>query len=71
MAINGMGILPEYQGRGGNAIMYSELEKTIREFGFHDADLCQVAETAVMMSRDLTGMGGKPRKVHRVYTKEI
>lgn len=71
VAINGMGILPEYQGRGGNAIMYSELEKTIREFGFHDADLCQVAETAVMMSRDLTGMGGKPRKVHRVYTKEI
>jgi GNAT superfamily N-acetyltransferase len=71
VAINGMGILPEYQGRGGNAIMYSELYKTIREFGFHEADLCQVAETATMMSRDLTGMGGMPRKVHRVYTREL
>jgi len=71
VAINGMGILPEYQGLGGNAMMYSELEKTIRDAGFDDADLCQVAETAVMMSRDLTGMGGKPRKIHRVYTRAL
>jgi hypothetical protein len=71
VAINGMGILPEYQGLGGNAMMYSELEKTIRDAGFDDADLCQVAETAVMMSRDLTGMGGKPRKTHRVYTRAL
>ena len=33
IALNGIGILPEFQGRGGNALMYSEMEKTIKESG--------------------------------------
>ena len=31
VAINGAGVLPEFQGHGGNALMYSEMEKTIKE----------------------------------------
>jgi hypothetical protein len=31
VSVNGAGILPEFQGRGGNALLYSEMEKTIRE----------------------------------------
>ncbi len=34
VALNGAGILPEFQGRGGNALLYSEMEKTVHEFGF-------------------------------------
>ncbi len=71
VALNGAGILSEFQGRGGNALLYSEMEKTIREFGFHDADLTQVADTAVQMRRDLVNLGGVPYKTHRVYSKRL
>jgi hypothetical protein len=71
VSLNGVGILPEYQGRGGNALLYSEMENTIHEFNFLHADLTQVAETAVQMRQDLISVGGKPYKNHRVYGKKI
>jgi hypothetical protein len=61
IAINGAGILPDFQGRGGNALLYSEMEKTIRDFHFIHGDLTQVAETAVQMRKDLENVGGKAR----------
>ena len=69
IALNGAGILPEFQGIGGNALLYSEIEKTIHEFSFLHADLTQVAETAVQMRRDLINLGGQPYKNHRVYQR--
>ena len=71
VALNGAGILPEFQGRGGNALLYSEMEKTIREYSFLHADLTQVAETAVQMRKDLENVGGKTYKNHRVYRKDL
>jgi hypothetical protein len=71
VAINGAGILPEFQGRGGNTLLYTEMENTIREFGYQHADLTQVAETAVQMRNDLVNLGGKPYKNHRVYVQKI
>jgi hypothetical protein len=63
--------LPEYQGRGGNALLYSEMENTIRDFQFEHADLTQVAETAVQMRRDLENLGGRAYKNHRVYVRHL
>lgn len=71
VALNGAGILPEFQGRGGNTLMYSEMEKTVREFGFEHADLTQVAETAVQMRKDLENVGSKAYKNHRVYVRNL
>jgi GNAT superfamily N-acetyltransferase len=71
VALNGAGILPEYQGRGGNALLYSEMEKTIRQARFVHADLTQVAETAVQMRRDLENIGGVPYKNHRVFSRPM
>ena len=71
VAVNGAGIMPEFQGRGGNALLYSEMEKTIRESRFEHGDLTQVAESAVQMRRDLENLGGRPYKNHRVYTRPI
>jgi hypothetical protein len=71
LALNGAGILPEFHGRGGNALLYSEMEKTIHESGFLHADLTQVAETAVQMRRDLENVGGVAYKNHRVFRKHI
>ncbi len=71
ISLNGAGILPEYQGRGGNALLYSEMEKTVKNYRFEHADLTQVAETAVQMRHDLINVGGKMYKNHRVYHKAI
>jgi len=71
MAGNGMGLLPAFQGRGGNALLYSELGKTIEEFGFTHLELTQVAETAVQMRRDLETLGGDPYKNHRVFSRAL
>jgi hypothetical protein len=71
IALNGAGILPEFQGRGGNTLLYTEMENSLREFNFQHADLTQVAETAVQMRNDLVNLGGKPYKNHRVYVRHL
>ncbi len=71
VALNGAGILPEFQGCGGNVLLYSEIEKTVNEFGFGHAELTQVAETAVQMQRDLEQFGARIYKRHRVYGRAV
>jgi hypothetical protein len=71
MAGNGMGLLPDYQGRGANALLYSEMEKTLTESGFTECELTQVAESAVQMRKDLETLGGEPYKNHRVYQRSL
>jgi len=72
VSLNGAGVLPEFQGRGGNILLYDELVKTFRQYDqYIHGELTQVAETAVQMRKDLISMGGKPYKNHRVYIKKI
>jgi hypothetical protein len=72
IAFNGVGILPEYQGLGGNAIMYSELEKSMNQNNqFEHYELTQVAETAVQMRKDLKNLGVQFYKNHRVYQHDL
>ncbi|MHC1785049.1 MAG: hypothetical protein AB9891_20245 [Anaerolineaceae bacterium] len=71
VSLNGVGVLPEFHGRGGNVLLYEEMEKTISSFGFEHAELTQVAETAVQMRKDLINVGSTTRKNHRVYRKHI
>jgi hypothetical protein len=71
VSLNGAGVLPEYQGVGGNALLYVEMENTLRNYHFEHADLTQVAETAVQMRHDLENIGGKAYKNHRVYHRQV
>jgi hypothetical protein len=71
VSLNGAGVLPEFHGRGGNALLYSEMEKTIKRDTFEHAELTQVAETTQQMRKDLITAGGKPYKNHRVYHHTI
>lgn len=66
---NGIGILPEFQGHGGNALMYYEMAKTFLEFKFEHVEMTQVAETATQMRADLNNLNGVEYKNHRVYRK--
>ncbi len=71
VSVNGAGVLPEFQGRGGNALLYYEMEKTVRNYRFRHADMTQVAETTRQMRADLINLGGVPYKNHRVYRKTL
>jgi hypothetical protein len=69
---NGMGILPEFQGHGGNAILYAELGHTLLDFKqFQHVEMTQVAETTEQMRADLKNLNGVEYKNHRVYRKSI
>ncbi|HEX6271009.1 MAG TPA: GNAT family N-acetyltransferase [Anaerolineales bacterium] len=69
---NGMGILPEHQGKGGNALLYYEMGKTVFAFNqFEHVEMTQVAETAQQMRADLKNLNGVEYKNHRVYRKSI
>jgi hypothetical protein len=71
IVVNGAGILPAYQRLGGNALLYSELEKTITGSDFRHADLTQVAETTGLMLKDIETLGGDIYKIHRVFRYSV
>lgn len=64
---NGAGILPQHQGAGASAVLYTELARTALDFGFEDADLVQVAENNVESMGEVNGIGGEWYKRHRIY----
>lgn len=69
---NGMGVLPEFQGTGGNALLYYEMGKTMLDFKqFEFVEMTQVAETTKQMRADLKNLNGVEYKNHRVFQKRI
>ena len=69
---NGMGVLPQFQGTGGNALLYYEMGKTMLDFKqFEFVEMTQVAETTKQMRADLKNLRGEEYKNHRVYRKLI
>lgn len=71
VSFNGVGVLPEYQGLGGNALMYDEMQKTVVKSTFEHAELTQMAETAVQIRKDIITLGSRPYKNHRVFQIQI
>ena len=72
VSVNGMGILPEFQGHGGNAILYSEMGHSLLEFQqFSHVEMTQVAETTGQMRADLRNLNGVEYKNHRVYRRLV
>jgi hypothetical protein len=69
--LNGVGILPEYQGRGANAVMYVELARTLTDSQFWHADLVQVGEENFRSMNDQLAFGVEWTKKHRVYRKKL
>jgi hypothetical protein len=67
LTFNGVGLLPEFQGRGGNALLYSETQRSVQDTQFEYAQLLQIAESATQMRKDLQELGAQPYQTHRVY----
>lgn len=68
---NGIGILPEYQRLGGNALLYRELERIVHERGFSRIELVQISEKTELMLSDAGSLGAQPYKVHRLYKRDV
>lgn len=66
--INGMGILPDFQGTGANTLLYAEIEKTIRKYTqFKHLEMVQIQETTAKMLSNVETLEGEILKTHRVY----
>jgi len=69
--INGAGILEEYRGLGGTAILFSEMYKSIAEGGFKNAEIVQIGVENDKMQRELRELGIDFYKTHRVYQRAL
>jgi GNAT superfamily N-acetyltransferase len=70
--VNGMGLIPEYRGSGGTAILYSEMFKSGTETGqFRHAEVVQIGMENANMQREMENFGIDLYKMHRTYTCEL
>lgn len=69
--INGIGIVEEYRGLGGTAILFSEMEKSIVEGGFQHADVVQIGVENLPMQREMRSLGIDFYKTHRMYERAL
>lgn len=65
--LNGLGLLPAYQGLGGNILLYSEVEETLLRSRFDFAEIVQVDEQNFKSRADMENMGVHWHKCHRTY----
>ncbi len=70
-SLNGIGILPKYQGLGSNALLYTEIEKTVRAHRYQRAESIQVQEKNFRSKDDMESLGVRWVKKHRIYKKSI
>lgn len=70
--INGAGLVPEYRGSGGTAILYSEMFKSVRESGqFKHAEVVQIGIENEAMQREMENFGIDFYKAHRIYQRSL
>jgi hypothetical protein len=69
--INGAGMIEEYRGSGGTAILFNELRKSIQNSRYTHAEIVQIGVENERMLRELSSIGITFHKKHRIYSKNI
>jgi hypothetical protein len=70
--INGAGLLPEYRGSGGTAILYSEMFKSVTANPrYRHAEIVQIGLENENMQREMENFGIDFYKLHRVYRRDL
>jgi hypothetical protein len=70
--INGAGMVEEYRGSGGTAILYSEMFRSVVEnHRYHHAEVVQIGVKNEKMQREMQNFGVDFYKVHRLYKKDL
>ena len=70
--INGAGMMPEYQGVGGTAILYNELFSSVKQNSrYRHAEIVQIGMKNNRMHRELENFGVEFYKTHRTYSRNL
>jgi GNAT superfamily N-acetyltransferase len=70
--INGAGMIEEYRGLGGTAILYSEMFKSVAESPrYRHAEVVQIGLENEKMQREMENFGVNFYKMHRTYQKDL
>lgn len=69
--INGAGIIDEYRGLGGTAVLFNEMGKSVKTGRYRHADLVQIGVENEKMRRELSAFGIDFYKSHCMYSKMI
>jgi hypothetical protein len=70
--INGAGMIEEYRGLGGTAILYSEMIKSVVENPrYRHAEVVQIGLENVKMRREMENFGVDFYKMHRTYQRDL
>ncbi len=71
VTISVIGLMPKYQGIGGNILLYVELDKTLRAMHFDKAELSQIDERNESSFNAAVDLGGTWYKVCRTYRYDL
>jgi hypothetical protein len=70
--INGAGMIKEYQGLGGTAILFSEMFKSVQENPrYRHAEVVQIGMENDKMQREMENFGINFNKIHRLYERDL
>jgi len=69
--INGAGIIEEYRGMGGTAVLFNEMAKSVLDGPYIHADLVQIGTENERMQREISSIGIDFYKAHRIYHRSI
>jgi hypothetical protein len=70
--INGAGMIEEYRGLGGTAILYSEMFKSVVENPrYRNAEVVQIGLENEKMQREMENFGVDFYKMHRMYQRKL
>jgi hypothetical protein len=69
--VNGAGIIEQYRGLGGTAILFSEMQKSVLEGGYAHADVVQIGLENDKMQREMRDLGVDFYKMHRMYGRAL
>jgi len=69
--INGAGIIGDYRGLGGTAVLFDEMAKSIKSGRYEHADLVQIGVENERMQLELSSIGIDFYKSHCLYSRSI
>lgn len=69
--VNGLAIIPEFRGRGTNALMYLALRNAVEDTDYQRLEAVMINETNFTSKSDMETLGVDWYKRHRSYEREL
>jgi len=66
-----LGLLPEYQGKGIDAVVYLHLIESAMKLGFKYCEGSYILKENVMMNRGMRAVSAKVYKEYKIYEMEL